>query len=234
MNFNQKLLSGRLYRRYQRFLADIDLDTGERITAHCPNTGSMRGLVESGLKVYVSRSANPQRKLAYTLELVDIGTSLVGVHTGRANGIVKESIIQGKITELLGYEKIRQEVPYGQNSRIDLLLENHPPQERCYVEIKSVTLKESKAALFPDAVTIRGAKHLDDLVNTIRSHHCRAMMLYLVQREDCEYFSPADDIDPIYGKKLRLATTQGLEAIAYSCQLSVTGIHLQHPLPVHL
>lgn len=233
MNFDQKLLPGILRRRYQRFFAEIELETGELITAHCPNTGSMRGLTEPELSVYVSRSTNPQRKLAYTLELVDASTSLVGVHTGRANRIAKEAIAEERISQLLGYEAIRQEVRYGQNSRIDLLLENPATQQCCYVEIKSVTLREKQAALFPDAVTTRGAKHLDELAK-VRSHNRRAIMFYLVQREDCEYFSPADNIDPLYGEKLRAATEKGVEIVAYCCQLSPECIQVKQPLPVRL
>lgn len=233
MNFDQPLLQGILQRRYKRFFADVELDTGERITAHCPNTGSMRGLTEPGLGVHVSRSANPRRKLAYTLELVDAGTSLVGVHTGRANTVAKEAITAGGISQLLGYEKIRQEVRYGQNSRIDLLLENPATRQCCYVEVKSVTLRERQAAFFPDAVTSRGAKHLDELAR-VRSHHCRAIMFYLVQREDCEYFSPADSIDPFYSDKLRSAAEEGIEVVAYSCQISPQGIRVKESLPVRL
>jgi sugar fermentation stimulation protein A len=233
MNFDQKLLPGILRRRYQRFLAEIELETGELITAHCPNTGSMRGLAEPGLRVYISRSTNPQRKLGYTLELVDASTSLVGVHTGRANRIAKEAIAEERISQLLGYEAIRQEVRYGQNSRIDLLLENPATRQCCYVEIKSVTLREKQAALFPDAVTTRGAKHLDELAK-VRSHNRRAIMFYLVQREDCEYFSPADSIDPLYGEKLRAAIEKGVEIVAYCCQLSSEGIQVKQPLPVRL
>lgn len=233
MNFDQNLLSGLLRRRYQRFLAEVELESGETITAHCPNTGSMRGLIEPGLGVYVSRAANPKRKLGYTLELVDVSTSLVGVHTGRANMIAKEAIIGGGISQLLGYGKVRQEVRYGQNSRIDLLLEDPTAQRYCYVEIKSVTLREQQAALFPDAVTARGAKHLDELVR-IRAESCRAIMFYLVQREDCEYFSPADSIDPLYSNKLRTAVQQGVEVLAYACQISPQSIQITQPLPIRL
>ncbi len=233
MNFDQQLLPGILRCRYQRFFAEVELDTGERVTAHCPNTGSMRGLTQPGLRVYVSRSANPQRKLAYTLELVDASTSLVGVHTGRANTVAKEAITEGWISQILGYEKMKQEVRYGLNSRIDLLLEDSAAQQCCYVEVKSVTLKEKQAALFPDAITTRGAKHLDELAR-VRSDKCRAIIFYLVQREDCEYFSPADAIDPFYSDKLRFAAGQGVEILTYACQVSPQGIQVTHSLPVCL
>jgi sugar fermentation stimulation protein A len=233
MNFEQPLLRGTLQRRYQRFFAEVDLDSGERVLAHCPNTGSMRGLVESGLGVYISRATNPRRKLAYTLELVDVGTSLVGVNTGRANSLVKEALVQGQISQLLDYEKIKAEVRYGQNSRIDLLLEAATSQQRCYVEVKSVTLKEDRAALFPDAVTTRGAKHLDELAR-VRIQNHRAVMLYLVQREDCEYFTPAARIDPFYSDRLRSVMMQGVEMLAYSCQVSPTGIQVMRSLPIHV
>jgi sugar fermentation stimulation protein A len=233
MNFESPLLRGILQRRYQRFFAEVDLISGERILAHCPNTGSMRSLVEPGLGVYVSRATNPQRKLAYTLELVDAGTSLVGVNTGRANRLVKEALIQKQIAHLFAYEKITAEVRYGQNSRIDLLLETAANPQYCYVEIKSVTLKEDRAALFPDAVTTRGAKHLGELAK-MRAQNHRAVMFYLVQREDCEYFTPATHIDPLYSDRLRSVAEQGVEMLAYSCQISPTGIQVMHPLPVHL
>ncbi|CAH9017726.1 DNA/RNA nuclease SfsA [Candidatus Nitrosacidococcus sp. I8] len=233
MNFQQSLLAGTLHRRYQRFLAEVELATGELITAHCPNTGSMKGLVAAGTKVYISKSDNLKRKLPYTLELIDVGTSLVGVHTGRANGIVKEAIAKEKVSELLGYETIRQEVPYGQNSRIDLLLENPVAQQHCYVEVKNVTLREENNALFPDAVTARGAKHLDELAK-ICTKSCRSVIFYLIQREDCDYFSPANHIDPVYGEKLQFAITQGVEVIAYSCQLTPQAIHINKPVPIRL
>ncbi|CAB1275134.1 DNA/RNA nuclease SfsA [Candidatus Nitrosacidococcus tergens] len=233
MDFQQSLLSGTLHRRYQRFLAEIELTSGELITAHCPNTGSMKGLVAAGTKVYISKSNNPKRKLSYTLELIDIGTSLVGIHTGRANGIVKEAIAKEKVSELLGYEIIRQEVPYGKNSRIDLLLENPAAQQHCYVEVKNVTLREENNALFPDAVTVRGAKHLDELAKMC-TKNCRSVMFYLVQREDCDYFSPANHIDPVYGEKLQFAIVQGVEVIAYSCQLTPQAIYINKPLPIRL
>ncbi|QBQ56278.1 DNA/RNA nuclease SfsA [Nitrosococcus wardiae] len=234
MNFDQKLLPGILRRRYQRFFAEVELKSGEQITAHCPNTGSMRGLVEPGLGVYVSQSTNPRRKLAYTLELVNAHTSLVGVHTGRANTLAKEAITAGSIAQLLGYGKVRQEIRYSQNSRIDLLLEDPATQRCCYVEVKSVTLREGPAACFPDAVTTRGAKHLDDLIATVRLPNQRAVMFYLVQREDCQYFTPADDIDPTYGAKLRSAAEQGVEMLAYACQVSPQGIQVTQPLPIQL
>lgn len=234
MIFDQKLLSGKLRRRYQRFFAEVELQNGEYITAHCPNTGSMRGLLEPGLGVYVSCSNNPRRKLAYTLELVDVNTSLVGVHTGRANHLAKEAITAGWIPQLLGYKTVRREIRYSQNSRIDFLLEDPAAQRCCYVEVKSVTLKEGAAACFPDAVTIRGAKHLDDLITTARPPGQRAVMLYLVQREDCQYFTPADGIDPGYGAKLRAAAEKGVEMLAYACQVSPQGIQVNQPLSICL
>ena len=166
MRFVDPLISGRLVRRYKRFLSDIELKNRDRVTAHCPNPGSMLGLAEPGMAVWLSPSRNPARKLAFTWELVDAGASLVGINTGWANEVVAEALEARRIEELAGYPELRREVRYGENSRIDFLLEA-PGRPACYVEVKSVTLRRDGRAEFPDAVTARGTKHLGELSDMV-------------------------------------------------------------------
>lgn len=198
MRFPDPLIRGALIQRYKRFLADVELDTGEVVTAHCANSGSMMGLTEPGSEVWLSPARNPDRKLRYSWEMIRVGNGLVGVHTAHPNRIVEEAVRAGRIDELAGYDNVRREVRYGKNSRIDLLLEGggRPP---CYVEIKSVTLRRERRAEFPDAVTARGTKHLGELSDVVAGGG-RAVMLYLIQREDCQAFSVAGDIDPAYAE----------------------------------
>ena len=214
MRFETALLQGRLIKRYKRFLADVTLESGEVVTAHCPNSGSMKGYKEEGLRVWLSESDNPKRKLRYTWELVeDAEGEKVMVHAARANALVKEAIENGTVTELRGYEKIRSEVKYGsQNSRIDLLLEN--PGEQCYVEVKSVTLKEGDAVMFPDAVTTRGQKHLQELME-MRAEGHRAVLFFAVLREGGTHFEAAAHIDPDYAAWLEKARDAGVEVLIY-------------------
>lgn len=235
MKYPEPLIGGRLLRRYKRFLADVELEDGETVTAHCPNSGSMLGLCAEGSTVWLSTSDNPKRKLAQTLELVNADGTLVGVNTHRANAIAEEAVHQGKIPELTSYGSLRREVKYAGNSRIDLLLEDDakPP---CYVEVKSVTLRRNSGekkgiAEFPDAVTARGTKHLHALAEMVREG-ARAVMLYLVQRGDCGEFRLAADIDPAYAESFEHARTAGVEILCYSCKLSPTGIILGGPLPL--
>ena len=232
MRFPDPLIPGSLIRRYKRFLADVKLDTGGTVTAHCANPGSMMGLTEPGSEVWVSPARNPERKLRYSWEMIRIGDRLVGVHTGHPNRIVEEAIRAESIDELSGYKKIRREVRYGQNSRIDLLLENKG-RSPCYVEIKSVTLRRNGRAEFPDAVTVRGTKHLGELSDVVACGG-RAVMLYLVQREDCTTFSVAVDIDPAYASALVTARASGVEVLCRSCQLTTDAIELDHALPLDL
>ncbi|MGO1120988.1 DNA/RNA nuclease SfsA [Rhodovibrionaceae bacterium A322] len=233
MRFPDPLVPGRLVRRYKRFLSDVELESGEVVVAHCANSGSMKGLKEPGSAVWLSPSRNPKRKLAWTWELVEADGALVGINTGLPNGLVAEAIEAGKITELTGYDSLRREVKYGKNSRIDLLLQAQGKAD-CYVEVKSVTLRDSKgAAAFPDAVTERGAKHLRELGDMVEAGQ-RAVMLYLAQRADCPHFTTAQDIDPQYDEELRRALARGVEAYCYSCQLSPEEILLEKALPVRL
>jgi sugar fermentation stimulation protein A len=227
-----RLLHGILVRRYQRFKADVKLRNGHVVTALCPNSGSMRSCSEPGRPVYLSRSENPKRKLKYTWEMIEMPTSLVGVDTLVPNRLVKESILAGEIKELIGSDRVRSEVKYGKNSRIDLLLEG-PEERRCYVEIKNCTLVDNRVARFPDAVTARGLKHLVELQNEVRKGN-RSVNFFLIQRMDAEVFRPADHIDAVYGKELRLAAENGVEVLAYDVRIDLNGISLNRRLPCEL
>ncbi len=231
MKLPEPLVRGRLVRRYKRFLSEIEIE-GQLVTAHCPNPGSMMGLVSAGSQVWLSRSRNPSRKLRYTWELVRAGGALVGINTGRTNGIVAEALAAGRIPELAGYRRVRREVRYGTGSRVDLLLEGQT-RPKCYVEVKSVTLKRggNGPAEFPDAVTVRGAKHLRELCKVAAAGE-RAVMLYLVQRHDCDRFSIAADIDPAYAAGFEQALGLGVEALCYACKVSPEAIELDRPLPL--
>ncbi|MCZ6637518.1 MAG: DNA/RNA nuclease SfsA [Alphaproteobacteria bacterium] len=232
MKFAAPLLRGRLIRRYKRFLSDIELETGERITAHIANPGAMTGLAEPGLEVWLSRSDNPKRKLAFSWELVRVGRHLIGVNTSLPNRLVEEAINRGKISELAGYSSLRREVRYGKNSRIDFLLQGDGRPD-CWLEIKNVNLKRTTLAEFPDAVTARGTKHLHELMD-VAAKGDRAVMLYVVQRRDCKAFSIATDIDPAYGAALTEARSKGVETLCYVCKIRRDGIILDAPLPMAL
>jgi len=226
------LISGVLQRRYKRFLADIRLDDGRPVTAHCPNSGSMKGCSEAGRPVLLSEHDHPRRKLRYTWELIDMGSSWVGVNTLVPNRLVSASVAAGKIPDLTEYERIRREIPVGSRSRIDLLLESRG-RRPCYVEIKNCTLVEAGRARFPDAVTTRGRKHLLEL-ERLSASGCRAVTFFLVQRMDAEGFSPADDIDPAYGAELRRVHRGSVEILAYDVHVDPAGIALRRRLPLML
>lgn len=233
MQLPAPLITGRLVRRYKRFLADIELDSGELITAHCANPGAMTGLKEPGLKVWLSRSDNPNRKLKFSWELIEFESQsppvFVGINTMHPNKIVREAIDNGQIAELTGYADLRTEVRYGENSRVDILLEDqHRPP--CYVEVKNVHLmRTSPLAEFPDSVTARGAKHLAELSAMVHQGG-RAVMLYLVQRTDAEGFALAADIDPKYARAFQDAISAGVEAYAYDCQITPKHVILNQPI----
>jgi len=236
MKFLDPLIPGSLIKRYKRFLSDVELEDGSVVTAHCANSGSMLSVKEPGSEVWISPARNPDRKLRYTWELIRIGEALVGINTARPNGLVEEAIQDGAIAELAGYDAIRREVKYGRNSRIDLLLED-ADRPKCYVEVKNVTLKRDKTnpgrAEFPDAVTTRGAKHLVELSDMVAQGH-RAVMMYLVQRPDCEVFSVAADIDPAYAEGLKTAVAAGVEVLCYGCAVSTDEIKLTAPVPAQI
>jgi sugar fermentation stimulation protein A len=230
MRFPIPLMRGRLVKRYKRFLADVTLDDGRTVTAHCANSGSMLGCRDPGAEVWLSHATNPNRRLAFTWELIQVDGGLVGINTGHPNGLVAEAVAAGTIAELAGYARIRREVKYGRNSRIDLLLEG-PERPTCFVEVKNVTLARDGVALFPDAVTARGTKHLAELSDVVAGGG-RAVMLYLVQREDCRSFAVAADIDPVYAEALGRARAAGVEALCYACRVSPEAIEVAAALPV--
>lgn len=233
MRFPDPLLRGRLQRRYKRFLSDVTLDDGREVVAHCANPGSMMGLAPPGATVWLSPSRNPARKLKFSWELVDIDGSLVGINTGRANALVAEGLDAGKVPELAGYARRRAEVRYGTASRVDFLLEDDGRPD-CYVEVKSVTLRrEGPLAEFPDAVTARGTRHLAELAEMVRQGR-RAVLLFLVQRADCEAVAPAADIDPAYAEALTGAMDAGVEILCYQCNLSPEAVALDARLPLAL
>ncbi len=213
------LVKARLLRRYKRFLADVELTTGETVTAHVANPGGMIGVCDPGATVWLSRSADPKRKLAYSWELIEIDGAMVGVNTAHPNRIVGEALEALKIPEFAAYRTVRREVKYGARSRVDFLLEQ-PGLPPCYVEVKNVHLRrEPELAEFPDAVTARGAKHLGELAYRV-AEGARAAMLYLVQRGDCRRFRLADDLDPAYAAAFQAARAAGVEAVAYACAFS--------------
>ncbi|MDH5773000.1 MAG: DNA/RNA nuclease SfsA [Rhodospirillaceae bacterium] len=235
MKFETPLVSGKLIKRYKRFLADIELDDGKIITAHCANSGSMLSLNIPGAKVWLTPNDDPKRKLKYTWEIIEIGKARVGINTQHPNRIVAEAIEDGIISELTGYENLKREVKYGENSRIDILLSS-PNKPDCYVEVKNVTMKRGKnkndPAEFPDAVTTRGAKHLVELANMVKNKK-RAVMFYLVQRTDCKSFTLASDIDPVYAKEFAKARKAGVEIIAYNCQITPKKISISGPCDIN-
>jgi len=232
VRFPTPLLPGVFLRRYKRFFADIALDSGETVTAHTPNTGTLRTCTDAGALAYVSTSDNPRRKLRYTWELVQSGPGLVGVNTALANALAEEAVRAGRIPALRGYGALRREVCYGANSRVDLLLEDEarPP---CYLEVKNVSMGRAGVAAFPDAVSARASRHMAELVAQVRAGR-RAAVLFAVQRMDCDRFEPADDIDPAYGRALREAAAAGVEVLAWRAEVSPAGIELVAPLPVRL
>jgi len=225
MKISEKpLLRGKLIKRYKRFLTDVELDTGELVTATCPNTGSMMGLLDPGNPVWLSVSDNPARKYAHTWEMVEAVNAAgqparVGLNTGLPNKLVEEAIVTGKVPLLSGYDTLKREQKYGKNSRIDILLSDGADGRLTYVEVKNVTLsREGGIAEFPDAVTERGAKHLMELADMVREGH-RAVMVYLAQRSDAARFRLAHDIDPAYMDAWRAARDAGVESIALACQM---------------
>ena len=228
MRFPLPLRRATLLTRYKRFLSDHRFEDGSTVTAHVANPGAMTGLIDEGLETWLSPAANPKRKLPFSWEMVRIGQGLVGVSTGWPNRLAAEAIEAGAIPPLAGYDTIRREVAYGTRSRVDFLLEaeDRPP---CYVEVKNVHLKRGPAAEFPDSVTARGTKHLRELA-AVAQGGARAVMLYIVQREDCDSFTLAADIDPAYAAAFAEARTSGVEALAYACRLSTDGIAVDRPL----
>lgn len=221
------LSSGVLLKRYKRFFADIELSTGEVVTAHCPNTGPMTGICTPGSPVYVSYSDNPSRKLPYTWEMIQVSDNeptWVGVNTALPNRIVKLALEKFLFPQLGSYSQIRLEVPYGQDkkSRVDFLLSSSDSERPIYLEVKSTTWAQERLALFPDTETTRGQKHLRELMALIPQ--ARAVMLYFINRGDCTSFAPGDSHDRIYGQLLREAIALGLEVLPCRFEITPTGI----------
>src|SRR6266849_5078920 len=235
MRFAAPLLPATLVKRYKRFLADVVLPSGETMTVHCANPGSMIGLNVPGARIWLSKSANPHRKLAHSWELIEVdlgaGVELVGINTTHPNALAGEAIAAGLIPELAGYDGVRREVRYGANSRVDFLLQA-PLRPPCYVEIKNVHLmRERGLAEFPDAVTKRGTKHLAELSAMVAAGN-RAVMLFLIQIGSAQRFKLARDIDPTYGRAFDAARLAGVEAIAYRCLISCDGIEVAQPVAI--
>ena len=231
MKLPAPLRRGTLKRRYKRFLADIALDDGRMATAHCANPGSMMGVAVEGAPVWAWEHGDKKRKLAFSWELVEVDGALIPVNTSNPNRIVAEALAAGAIPELAGYETIRREVKYGEKSRIDFLLED-PRKGRCYVEVKNVHLSREKGlAEFPDAVTARGAKHLRELA-AVSEAGARAVMLFVVQRSDCDRFRVACDIDPAYAAAFEDASARGVELLAYDCEVTMSEVVLRRALEI--
>ncbi|MEL7273819.1 MAG: DNA/RNA nuclease SfsA [Pseudomonadota bacterium] len=237
MKFPSPLFEGILEQRYKRFLADIRLPNGTIITAHCPNSGAMMGLNQPGARAFLSKSDNPKRKLAHTLEVLEVdapaGPVMVGINTMHPNKLAQEAIIAGRLPTLAGYDTLRREVRYGENSRIDILLENEdrPP---CYVEVKNVHLvRQAGLHEFPDCRTERGTKHLRELTTVVQGGS-RAVMLYIIQRGDGDRLAFARDLDPDYVATLATAHAAGVEVLALVCTVTTQGIDAIRPVPVDI
>lgn len=227
-----ELFPGKLIKRYKRFLADVELTDGREVTAHCPNSGSMKACSEPGRTVFLSYHDNPKRKLKYTWELIKMPESLVGVNTLVPNRLVSQSIKADAVKELTGFNSITSEVTTSKGTRLDLLLSNKE-NERCYVEIKNCSLVEDNIAFFPDAVTTRGLKHLVELQKLLAAN-CRSVIFYLVQRMDAGLFRPAAHIDDTYARELVKAKKNGVEILVYDVVIDLEKITLGKKLPYSL
>ncbi|MCB9557093.1 MAG: DNA/RNA nuclease SfsA [Deltaproteobacteria bacterium] len=228
MRYDPPLLSGRLQRRYQRFFVDVRLDDGRQIVAHTNNTGRMTGCLVPQSRVFVAEHNNPKRKLRYSLEIASAGRSYVCVNTTVANRLVADAVNGRRLKMFDDFDTVRREVGYGERSRVDLLLSS-PDDQRCYVEVKSVTLAERGIALFPDAPSERARRHAEELARVV-SERQRAAMVFVIQRGDCRAFAPADAIDPAYGAALRQAQARGVELYALSSVVRRHGVRLRSQL----
>jgi sugar fermentation stimulation protein A len=232
-----ELHRGRIHRRYKRFLADVELDDGRMVTAHCPNTGSMAGCWAPLAPVELSHSADPKRKLAWTLERVDMGAGWVGVHTGRTNPVIAEAIEHGRIARLAGYRELRREVEYTPaghpRSRLDIMLNDSASDPDAYVEIKNTTLLDGDLVRFPDAVTERGRKHLDVLAEAVAGGR-RGVIVFAVNRPEGERFAPAWSIDPGYAERLCEVAEHGVEVLAVRIRHTATGMEVTGTLDLDL
>ena len=230
MKFKKDLIHGRLIRRYKRFLADVLLDDGAEVTAHCTNSGTMKSCLEEGAEVWLSPVDDPRRKTQFTWEMIRIGGEWVGINTSNPNALALEWVSEGIIPGLKGLTALKREVKW-EDSRFDLYGE--APDRSCFIEVKNVTLKEGERALFPDAVTERGRKHLNTLIR-VKHSGMRAVMLFVVQRMDVEVFSTARKIDPAYAEALDEAVQRGVEVLVAQAKVSPEGIIFNRMLPVEL
>ena len=231
MIFEKKLISGEFVKRYKRFFADIKIKN-QIITAHCPNTGSMFGLLNSGNKVWVSKSNNPKRKLKYTLEIIEKNETKVGINTHSTNKIVYHALTNNLIKEFKRIKKIKPETKFGTNTRFDFLILNN--KDNIFIEVKNVTLSRKKGiAEFPDAVTTRGLKHINELIKAKRKGY-KIFIFFLIQRDDCNSFSIAKDIDPNYAKALSKAIKNKLNILCYDCKFSSKGIKLNNKIKLNI
>ena len=232
MRFQTPLIHGILLRRYKRFLADVRLPDGREVVAHCPNPGAMTGLCDVGATVWLEPNNDPKKKLKYGWRLIEVdGGVLTGIDTAVPNRVVGEALRAAKVAQLAAYGTVKSEVKYGENSRIDFLLTQAGLPD-AYVEVKSVTLRRAAdLAEFPDCVTTRGAKHLRELGDMVLQGH-RAVMLYLLQRGDCNRFAVAADLDPAYGVAYQAARAIGVEMICYGTDISPEGVWLADPVPL--
>ena len=227
MKFKERLLQGTFDKRYKRFFVDIKYEN-RIINAHCPNSGSMMGLLNKGNKVWFSESDNPARKLKYTLEIIEVEKNLVGINTFSSNKIVSEALNQKKIKSLVKFNNIRSEVKFSKKSRFDFLISNN--KEKCFLEVKNVTLlRIGKIAEFPDAITSRGSKHLNELI-AAKKKGFQSYILYLIQREDCNFFKIAEDIDEKYKFAFNEALKSGVKVLCYDCMLCDEEIKLNNQI----
>jgi sugar fermentation stimulation protein A len=230
MDLPQPLLHGVLVQRYKRFFADVMLDDGRAVTAHCPNPGAMLGVNRPGMGVWLSVSADPKRKLAHTLELVEDGGTLVGINTLLPNRIVAEALAREVIPELAGYDSVRREVRYGEASRVDFLLEG-AGRPRCWLEVKNCHLSRTPGlAEFPDCVAARSSRHLAELEAMVAAGD-RAVALFVVQREDCDAFSACAELDPVFARALDRAAAGGVEVLVQACAMSTEAISIARRIP---
>jgi sugar fermentation stimulation protein A len=231
MIFKNKLISGILIKRYKRFFADIKI-SNQVVTAHCPNTGSMYGLLKKGNKVWISKSDNPNRKLKYTLEIIEDNKSKVGVNTHSSNKIVLNALNNNLIKEFNDIIDIKPETKFGSNTRFDFLISNK--KNKIFIEVKNVTLSRKKGlAEFPDSITARGLKHINELVKAGKKNY-KIFILYLIQRDDCKSFTIAKDIDPEYANALRKAVKNNLNILCYDCKFSIKGIKINNKIKFNL
>ena len=231
MIFKEKLIPGEFVKRYKRFFADVKIKN-QIVTAHCPNTGSMYGLLNSGNKVWVSKSNNPNRKLKYTLEIIEKNRSKIGINTISSNKIVHHALKNNLIKEFKDIKQIKPETKFGTNSRFDFLILNN--KDNIFLEVKNVTLSRKEGvAEFPDAVTTRGLKHINELIKANKKGY-KIFILFLIQRDDCSSFSIANDIDPDYSKALSKAVKNKLNILCYDCKFSSKGIKLNNKIKLKL